>query len=88
MSAATAMYPIAHNIKAGGSRDRSDITKILEYWRWCELGGKELKRLADLAETRALDYFGLQTDWGRMMCEVWTGRKNALLDAAREQGQN
>lgn len=82
------MYPIAHRIASGGALHRSDLTKILEFWRWCEMGGKELKRLAEIAEARACLYFNLGTDWGRMMDKVWIERKNALLDAARTAGQS
>jgi len=86
MISAPAMYPIAHQVAARGALHRSDLTKILEFWRWNEIGGKELRRLSEVANERIIYFESLQSEWGTMVAKQWTSRKWALRDAAREAG--
>jgi len=63
-------------------KPRSDLTKILEFWRWPELSRTELLDLADVAVDRAWLYDARNLSWGHKMALQWFVTANDLRIAS------
>jgi hypothetical protein len=60
-------------------KPRSDLTKILEFWRWSELSRVELSRLTEVAIKRVQCYGAMDTAWGYRMARQWYATVEALI---------
>jgi hypothetical protein len=62
---------------------RSDQTKILEFWRWRDIGAAELTRLSSVAVEYGKQHYAYgDASWSIMMRLEWERRGNLLKEAS------